>query len=434
MEGLVTLSKKEQKRVMVLNEVEKGVITGRQAAGIMEVSLRQARRLLAAYRKEGVAGLAHGNRGRKPPNAIAEDLRQEVRSLAQARYLGFNHQHFKELLAEREGIFLSRSSVRNILLECGIRSPRKRRAPKHRSRRERYPQEGMLLQIDGSPHDWLEGRRPWLSLIGAVDDATGKVAYALFREQEDTQGYFRLLKHIVQDQGIPLAIYHDRHSIFVLPPDKSPSIEEQLAGKRPLTQFGRLLEELDITSITALSPQAKGRIERLWGSFQDRLVSELRLARAGTIDEANRVLRDFLSRYNLKFAVPAAEPGSAYRQVGDGFVADEVFCFKHQRSVGMDNVVRFEGHRLQIVPTNGRASYARCRVEVHVRLDGSLAVYYQGKHLTTRAAPPEPCLLRAQPKPLEPVLTSTTSPVTFNHKPPADHPWRGIFRVHIDRG
>jgi len=430
MEGKVTLSKKEQKRVMVLNEVEKGVMTGKQAAGIMNLSLRHARRLLAAYRKEGVAGLAHGNRGRKPPNAIAEDVRQEVCELSAGRYWGFNHQHFTELLAEREGIFLSRSSVRNILLESGIRSPRKRRPPRHRSRRERYSQEGMLLQIDGSPHDWLEGRGPWLSLVGAIDDATGIVPYALFREQEDTQGYFVLLEHIIQNKGIPLAVYHDRHSIFELPPDKSPSIEEQLEGKRPLTQFGRLLEELGITSIPALSPQAKGRIERLWGTFQDRLVSELRLAKASTIDEANRVLLDFLPRYNQRFAVPAAEPGSAYRQVSDGFVADEVFCFKHQRTVGADNVVRFKGHRLQVVPTNGRASYARCRVEVQVRLDGSLALYYQSKPLTTRSAPPEPCLLR-EAKPHESVVASTKSPATLNHKPAADHPWRRwVYRAN----
>jgi hypothetical protein len=228
----------------------------------------------------------------------------------------------------------------------------------------------------------------------------------------------------VQNKGIPAALYHDRHSIFELPSDKSPSIEEQLEGKRPLTQFGRLLEELGITSIRALSPQAKGRIERLWGTFQDRLVSELRLARASTIDEANRVLWGFLSRYNQKFAVPAAETGSAYRQVSDGFVADEVFCFKHLRTVGADNVVRFEGTRLQIVPTNGRASYARCRVEAHVRLDGGLAVYYQGHRLVTKPAPVEAPVLRAQAKLLEPVLASPKSSVTFNHSPAVDHPWR----------
>jgi hypothetical protein len=386
---------------------------------------------MAAYRKEGAAALAHGNRGRKPKHALSDELKSKVLALAELKYDGCNHQQFTEFLEERESISLSRSSVRRILLGGGMRSPRKRRPPKHRRRRQRYPQEGMLLQIDGSPHDWLEGRGPWLSLVGAIDDATSKVPYALFREQEDAQGYFLLLQHIVENEGIPAALYHDRHSIFELPPDKLPSIAEQLEGKRPLTQFGRLMEELGITSIPALSPQAKGRIERLWGTFQDRLVSELRLAKASTIDEANRVLWDFLPRYSQKFAVPAAEPGSAYRPVGAGFVADEVFCFKHQRTVGADNVVRFEGHRLQIVPTNGRASYARCRVEVHERLDDSLAVYYQGKRLTTISAPPEPAVLRAQVKAAEPVPVRTAPLVVSYHKPAPDHPWRlWVYRTN----
>jgi hypothetical protein len=148
----------------------------------------------------------------------------------------------------------------------------------------------MLLQIDGSPHDWLEGRGPQLSLIGAIDDATGKVPYALFQEQEDTRGYFLMLREITLKKGIPLALYHDRHSIFELPPNKLPSIEEQLEGKIPLTQFGRLMEELGITSISANSPQAKGRIERLWGTFQDRLVSELRLAGAKYLSINNYII------------------------------------------------------------------------------------------------------------------------------------------------
>jgi len=431
MEGMVTLSKKEQNRLLVLNQVEAGRISGQQAAEVMGISLRHARRLMAAYRKEGTAALAHGNRGRKPKHALSDQLKRKVLELAKSTYDGCNHQHFTELLEERVGIKLSRSSVRRILLGGGLRSPRKRRAPKHRSRRERYPQEGMLLQIDGSPHDWLEGRGPWLSLVGAIDDATGKVPYALFQEQEDAQGYFLLLQHIVQNEGIPAALYHDRHSIFELPPDKLPSIEEQLEGKRPLTQFGRLMEELDITSIAALSPQAKGRVERLWGTFQDRLVSELRLAKASTIDEANLVLWDFLPRYSQKFAVPAAEPGSAYRPVGEGFVADEIFCFKHQRTVGADNVVRFEGRRLQIVPTNGRAGYARCRVEVDERLDGSLAVYYQGKRLATISAPPEPAMLRAQVNAVESVASRTAAPAVFHHRPTPNHPWRlWVYRAN----
>ena len=258
---------------MVLNQVEGGEMIGREASRVLGLSLRHVRRLLAAYREEGAAALAHGNRGRRPHNALGEGLRRQVAELAGSTYAGCNNQHLSELLAEREGITLSRSSVRRILLGVGIRSPRKRRAPKHRSRRERYPQEGMLLQIDGSRHDWLEGRGPYLTLIGAIDDATGKVPYALFREQEDAQGYFLMLRHIVDSDGIPMALYHDGHGIFERSKGESETLEEQLEGKRKPTQFGRLMEELGITSILSLSPQSRGRIERLWGTFQDRLTS-----------------------------------------------------------------------------------------------------------------------------------------------------------------
>src|SRR3990172_9206677 len=213
MEGLVTLNREEQRRLMVLNEGGRGRLGGRQAAEVLNLSLRQLRRLLAAYRKEGAQALAHGNRRRKPQHALDEGVKEQVLALANSTYAGCNTQHFTELLAERESISLSRSTVRRILLKAGMRSPRKRRPPKHCSRRERYPQEGMLLQIDGSHHDWLEGRGPYLTLVGAIDDATGKVPYALFREQEDAQGYFLLLSEGIRKKGIPLALYSDRHGI-----------------------------------------------------------------------------------------------------------------------------------------------------------------------------------------------------------------------------
>jgi len=296
--------------------------------------LRHVRRLLAAYRKEGAQALAHGNRGRKPGNALDEGLKERVVELARSIYAGCNFQHFTELLAERENIALSRSSVRLILLKAGIRSPRKRRPPKHRSRRERYPQEGMLLQIDGSRDDWLEGRGSYLTLVGAVDDATGKVPYGLFREQEDAQGYTILLRHIVESLGIPEALYHDGHGIFERSKKEPESLEEQLMGKSKPTQFGRIMEELGIISILSRSLQARGRIERLWGTFQDWLKSELRIAGAMNSKEANQVLWDFLPRFNKRFAVPAREPGSAYRQIPDSLDLDDVFCFKYQRTVG----------------------------------------------------------------------------------------------------
>ncbi len=433
----------------MLNQVDRGKMIGRQVAEVLDLSQRQVRRLLAAYRKEGAQALAHGNRGRKPHHALNEGQRKQVLALAQSTYTGCNTQHFTELLAEREGIALSRSSVRRILLQVGIKSPRKRRPPKHRRRRERYPEEGMLLQIDGSRHDWLEGRGPWLSLLGAIDDATGKVPYALFREQEDAQGYFLLLRQIVSSYGIPMALYHDRHGIFERSKSEPESLEEQLEGRRKPTQFGRLMEELGVTSISSRSPQARGRIERLWGTFQDRLVSELRLAGARTLEEANRVLRDFRLRYNQRFAIPAVEAGIAYRQPEEGFIPDEVFCFKYHRMVGADNVVRFGRDRLQILPTNGRLSYARARVEVHERLDGSLAVYYQGHCLITKPAPPEAPVLRVRNTArVLPNMTNSggadvpviaakkTLPLKPSGytKPGPDHPWRRPFKVHIDRG
>ena len=383
------MNKKEQRRLVVLNQVEVGRMRGREAAEVLTLSMRHVRRLLAAYRKEGAQALAHGNRGKRPRNALDEGLKEEVVELARSTYAGCNTQHFTELLAEREGINLSRSSVRLILLGAGIRSPRKRRAPKHRSRRERYPREGMLLQIDGSRDDWLERRGPYLTIVGAIDDATGKVPYGLFRGQEDTQGYTLLLRQIVESHGIPQALYHDGHGIFERSKREAESLEEQLMGRREPTQFGRIMEEMGIISITSRSPQARGRIERLWGTFQDRLKSELRIAGAKTSEEANRVFLDFLPRFNQRFAVPAKEAGLAYRKPPEVFNPDEVFCFKYQRTVGLDNVVRFGEHRIQIISTNGRLSYAKAKVEVQERMDGSLAVYYKGQCLATRPAPPE---------------------------------------------
>ena len=185
------LTTREQKRIQVLNGVTAGEVTVEVAAALMEVSERHAWRLLAGYRKEGASAIAHGNRGRKPSTTTDTDTQQRVRELAEGPYTGFNHTHLTEMLSEREGIDLSRSTVRRILLAAGLRSPRPRRAPRRYSRRERYPQEGMLLQVDGSRHDWLQGRGPYLTLVGAVDDATGTVPAALFREQEDAQGDHR---------------------------------------------------------------------------------------------------------------------------------------------------------------------------------------------------------------------------------------------------
>ena len=395
MRGL-TLTTKEQSRIQVLNGVIEGKVTVVQSAKLMGVSERHAWRLLAAYREEGVAAVAHGNRGRKPSTTTCPSTQQRVMELAKGPYAGLNHTHLTEMLAEREDVALSRSTVRRVLLAGGVPSPHRRRAPKRYRRRERYPQEGMLLQIDGSRHDWLEGRGPYLTLVGAADDATGTVPFALFRRQEDAQGYMLMLRETIEHHGVPLALYSDRHGIFQRSPKEPESLAEQLRGRRDHTQFSRALEELDIGLILAHTPQAKGRIERVWGTFQDRLVSELRLAGATTIDQANNVLWDFLPRFNRQFGVPAAEPGSAYRQPPDGLCLDAVLCFKYIRTVANDNTVRFNGHTLQLMSNEHRASYARATVEVQERLDGTIVVVHQGRTLATEPAPHGPVEIRAR--------------------------------------
>jgi transposase len=401
----VTLTRKEQTRVKVLNEVNEGVLTAEEAAGLLGVSLRQVRRLLAAYRTEGVAAMAHGNRGRQPAHRIDTATRQQVRALAGGRYAGCNQHHLADLLAEREGIGVSRSTVRRILQEEGITSPRTHRVATHRSRRERYPKEGMLVQIDGSPHAWLGDRGPRLCLISSVDDATGTVPAALFREHEDSQGYLLLLRQLVTTVGRPIAVYHDRHSIFIPPSQQKLTVEEQLVATNATTQVHRALASLDIRSISAHSPQAKGRIERLFGTFQDRLVTELRLADITTLAEANRFLASFLARYNQQFGVPARETGRAYRALEADCDVEQICCFVYYRTVAADNSVRLGAHRIQLQPGPGRMSYAKTRVEVQERLDGAVAVYFQGQCLATQVAPEEAPVLRARtvgrPAPLQ---------------------------------
>lgn len=429
MKECITLNSKEQKRLMVLASIDRGELVAKEGATLLGVSLRHFRRLQAAYRKEGAAGLAHGNRERKPVHTVSREVRERVVALAQsAAYSGCNHQHFTELLAEREAIPLSRSSVRRFLLVAGLRSPRKRRPPQHRSRRERMPQEGMLLQWDGSPHAWLEGRGPRLTLVGAIDDATGTVPAAHFRHQEDAQGYFLVLRDTLATKGVPLAVYRDRHGIFQRSVRDPWTLEEELAGQPFPTQVERCLEELGIQSIAAHSPQAKGRIERLWGTLQDRLVIELRLAGAATPEAAEAVLQAYLPRFNQQFGVPATLPGSAYRPLPPDLNLDTVCCFKYQRTVANDNTVTLGEHRLQLLPTAQRQSYVRAQIEVQERLDGSLAVYYQGQCVATKPAPATAPVLRARsgarPRGVKVVATQAPRAIVRAAKPAATHPWR----------
>ena len=385
MKGL-TLTQKEQARLQVLNGILEGQISVDEAAEVLGVSERHVWRILAEYRKEGAAALAHGNRGRRANNSIPEEARTQVVALARTRYARVNHTHLTELVAEREEIVLGRSTVRRILVGAGMASPRRRRPPLHRVRRQRMSQEGMLVQVDGSVHAWLEERGPRCTLLLAIDDATSTVPYALFRHEEDTHGYFLLMQELIRRCGVPLALYSDRHAVFKYVPGSHQSPAP--------TQFGRAMAELGVEQIFARSPEAKGRVERANGTFQDRLVTELRLAGARTISEANQVLWAFLTRFNKRFGVPPAQSTNAYRSPDPDLNLAGILCFKHSRKVARDNTVKYNWHTLQLLPDSKRRSYAGTVVEVLEGLDGRLSLHHEGRIIASQEAPPSPASLR----------------------------------------
>lgn len=371
---MTTLTMQDEKRIEVIQRVFRGELTVIEAALIVGISERQCYRVKRRVAKHGAKGVVHANRGRPCKRKVKEKIVERVVKLAKGKYRGFNDHHLTEKLKEEEHIELCRETIRRMLRSQGISTPRKRRPAKHRSRRERRAAEGMMLQVDGSPHDWLQGRGPSFCLIGAIDDATGKVMGACFVQAESSWAYFQLLTGIFKQQGLPQSIYTDRHSVFWT--DREPTLEEQLINQRPLTEVGRGLDELSVTLILAGSPQAKGRIERLWGTFQDRLVSELRLAKAKTLQQAQAVLERYLPEHNRRFSRSPLTAQPAWRKVSAEQI-ERSLCFKQQRSVAKDNTVRFEGALFQIPKPSPHRSYANKRIEVHVLLDGAVKFFYQ---------------------------------------------------------
>ena len=411
---------REQRRARVLGRILMGELTMIEGSTELGLSERQLWRLRAALVEAGPAGLVHGNRGRVSAQRIDTGRRARIIELREA-YGPLNDSHFSELLVDREKLVISRESVRQILRAEGIASPRRRRSPRYRSRRPRMGAEGTLLQLDGSRHDWLEGRGPELVLVGAIDDATGKVTAAVFREQEDAAGYLEILSATIEGHGLPGAIYRDGHSAFApTTPRRHPLADEDPA----LSQVGRALVELGIDSILAGSPQATGRVERVWGTCQDRLVVELRLAGVVERAGANAFLVDYLPRHNARFAVPALDPVPTWRVVPADVRLDRVLVFKYRRKVAKDHTIHLDGRVLQLPRgATGAANYAGKRVEVHVGLDGSIVAYDGQRRLAVSAAPADPGQLRAQHGQRVPPSLSPAA-ATIPWTPPRDHPWK----------
>jgi transposase len=420
----VELSQRQVQRFQVMSLVEAGKMLLKEAAEKIGLSYRQAKRIRKRVKEHGVKGLIHGNRGKRSSRRLEKRVKAKVLELSRKVYPAFNDQHFTEKLAEREGIELSREAVRKIRREAGIGPKRKRRGKKHRKRRERKAQEGLMVLWDGSPHAWFGADFPPCCLMAALDDATGAVLAARFFPFEGSWGYLWLLDQLVREYGIPVSIYQDRHGSLHRNDDHW-TLEEQLAGRQELTQVGQAVAALGIQPIFALSPEAKGRIERLFGTLQDRLVAELGLAGIQGLEDANAFLEStFIRAYNRRFAVMPKDSEKAWRLVPAGFDLRRVISFRYSAKVGLDNTARLGGMVMDIPPGPKGRSYARAKVEVRQLLDGSWRIYHQNqliaRHPSTALKEPIRALRRkpeSRGGPLSPsYVYSASAPPTQNER------------------
>jgi transposase len=391
------MSQKEFQRVKVIENAAGGRLSVREASRLLQLSERQVQRLKRRYRPDSLGWVQHGNRGRPMPWALPLPQKQLILTLARGKYQGFNDSHLAEKLRAEENLAVSRETVRRILRSANVASPQKRRPRKYRSRRPPRPRFGMMALTDASRHDWLEGRGPALTLIGFQDDATAQILAAHFQlEPENTLGYLRALHAMITTHGVPLSLYRDRHSIFQRN-DSHWTLAEQLAGKQSPTQLGRALHELGIEQIPAYSPQAKGRIERIWRTCQDRLVSELRLARATTLAEANSVLARFCADYNQRFARPAADSARDFRSLPRRFDLARCLSLRYQRVVSADHNVTLGALPIALPPLPAHRGYAGETVELSHQLDGTLHIFRGNQLLRTLPVPLEEHAERHRP-------------------------------------
>ena len=371
--GIIAMSMDEARRLHVVRKVIEGLITQIEAAALAGMCLRQLQRIVRRVRAEGDHGICHRARGRKPNNRIAETVKVKVVGLCRGRYREFGPTLASEKLLEKNRLKVSAETLRTWLLEAGL-PYRKRRKRPHRQWRERKACRGAMVQLDGSHHDWFEGRGPRCVLMGYVDDATGEV-YARFYSYEGTLPAMDSFKRYIRRYGIPQSVYLDRHSTYKATVHHQ-TIEDQLEDRQSLSHFERSLQELGVTVIHAYSPQAKGRVERLFGTFQDRLVKEMRLAGVSTQKEGNAFLETYLPKYNRQFRVSPAQATDLHRPYKDHRQLDRILSIRNERALRNDFTIA-HNKRLYQIKDNIRAK----KVVVEERTDGSMRVLHNNQRL-----------------------------------------------------
>lgn len=424
----ITMSHKEVGRLEVIQAVVGKQLKQADAAGQLGLSVRQVKRLVQRYRQDGAAGLVCGHRGKRPNNAIAQTVRDAVVGLIREHYADFGPTLACEKLHQLHGHALSVETLRQWMIAEGLWQPKRRKQARIHQRRPRRPCLGELVQIDGSPHDWFEGRGPRCTLIVFIDDATGRLMALRFAPAETTRAYMQTLEQYLHEHGRPVALYSDKHSIFrVNHPERD--------GE--LTQFSRALKSLDIQAIHANTPQAKGRVERANQTLQDRLAKELRLRGISDIDAANAFLAQFIHDYNERFAVAPQSPVDAHRTLlHSGAELALILCHQHTRTVSKNLTFQFRNREYQL-QVRGQGYHLRgAAVTVCEGFNDSTRVLHKGR--------PLPYRLLAHGEPPAPLDDEKSVHHTVDqakrqqaarpaYKPPLDHPWNRMARIAVQR-
>ena len=439
MDGLL-MGVTEARRLGLVEAAERNEITNCEGARRAGLSLRHFKRLRQRYRQHGPRGLVHGNRGRPSPRQLTNHLRQQIERLLRGD-VRLNDCHLRDLLAER-GVLVSAEAVRQVRRRLGLPPKHRRRPRRHYARREPAARADALVLIDGSPFQWFGPDRPVYSLVGTIDDATGAPLSGCFRLQEDLHGFVIALRDLIRTHGLPEALYGDRTNIAVRS-DKNWSLEEELEGRQRPTQFGQMLEELGIGYIAASSPEAKGRIERLWQTLQDRLTAEFALQGIKEPEAAEAFLPGFFVRYQGWFGRTAREATPAWRPAPARL--DQILACRYERIVSRDNTVAFGGRHIQI---HQQCSWYRRRVEVREQLDGYLLVRHENQILAQVPPLPVPFILETRDTgrnlrraPSIPrsrrakvvVRNPQPEPALFHRpqRPTKNHPWRKPYNPNL---
>ena len=414
MTDTITMTAIQLQRFEVLSQLTSGAINGTEASEKLGLSVRQIRRLKRQVRRHGVKGLLHGNAGKKSTRKVKKKIRDKVLKLVRGTYKDFGPTFAAEKLAERDNVQVSREWLRSFMVEEKLWSPKKRgEAATHRAWRPRMDLEGAMEQFDGSYHRWLTLLDEELCLLLSIDDATGKITKARFEKNEGVEAVFTFWRNYAEEHGrLPKRLYVDKFSTY--------KVNHKSAVDDPgmITQFDRALKEVGVELICAHSPQAKGRVERVFGTLQDRLVKEMTLAGVNTVEEANAFLQTYILKFNAQFSVRATKEGNAYVTIPSTTDFDQVFSSQEERRVGNDFTVRFENDWYQIEKEQSVTVLRRDAVMVEKRLDGSVRMQLirRSAYLNIRKLPMRPVRVK-----LPQMIAATTR---VPHVPSAAHPWR----------